>query len=56
MFRLFEGVDPAFAEDVMIIMSSLVFMRQVAAGEISGGEIMPTVERILRRLTYVGPS
>jgi AcrR family transcriptional regulator len=51
---LFDGFDPVFAEDVQIIITSVVYalMGQVAAGEISGDQIMPTIERVLRRLTY----
>jgi hypothetical protein len=49
-----DGIDPVFADDVQIIITSVVYalMGQVAAGEISGDEIMPTIERVLRRLTY----
>jgi AcrR family transcriptional regulator len=55
--ELFHDVDPAFAEDVQIIITNVVYaqMSQVAAGEISGEQIMPTVERVLRRLTYGVP-
>jgi AcrR family transcriptional regulator len=52
-FALLSDVDPALAEDVMIITSSVVYalMGQVAAGQRSGDEIMPIIERVLRRLT-----
>jgi AcrR family transcriptional regulator len=51
---LFDGLDPVFAEDIQIIVTSVVYalMGQVAAGEISGDQIMPTIERVLRRLTH----
>jgi AcrR family transcriptional regulator len=54
MSQLFEDVEPELATDVQIIVSSVVYMLmgQFAAGEIEGDEIMPTVERVLRRLTY----
>ena len=54
MKALTVDVDAALAEDVMIIVSCVVYalMGQVAAGEISGDQIMPTIERVLRRLTY----
>src|SRR5262245_47536859 len=53
---LLADVDPELAEDVMIITSSVVYalMGQVAAGQRSSGEIMPIIERVLRRLTREG--
>jgi len=54
MRAIFEHVDPELAEDIQIITASVVYaqMGQVAAGELTGDQIMPIVERVLRRLTY----
>jgi TetR/AcrR family transcriptional regulator, cholesterol catabolism regulator len=53
MLAVFEGLDPAYAEDVLLIVSNLVYalMGRFAARQLPITEIMPTIERVLRRLT-----
>ncbi len=53
---LLKDVDPDQAEDVMIITSNVCYALIVrfAAGELPVTEIMPTIERTLRRLTGDG--
>ena len=48
-----QGLEPAYAEDVAVIMTNLVYalMGRFAAGQLPITEIMPTIERVLRRLT-----
>ena len=50
---VFEHLDPRFAEDFALIMTNLVYalMGRFAAGQLPITEIMPAVERVLRRLT-----
>jgi AcrR family transcriptional regulator len=50
---LFEGADAAYAEDVLLIIDNLVYalMARYAAGDVPLADIMPTIERVLRRLT-----
>ena len=48
-----QGLEPEYAEDVALIMTNLVYalLGKVAAGQLPITEIMPTIERVLRRLT-----
>src|SRR5262249_20646071 len=50
---LFQDLDPEYAEDVMVILTNVVYamVLRFAAGELPVTEIMPTIERTLRRLT-----
>ena len=49
----FQGLDAAYAEDVLLIVTNLVYalMGRFAAGQLPLTEIRPTIERVLRRLT-----
>jgi TetR/AcrR family transcriptional regulator, cholesterol catabolism regulator len=53
MLAVFQDLDPAYAEDVLLIVTNLVYalMGRVAAGQLPITAIMPTIERVLRRLT-----
>ena len=46
-------MDPEYAEDLALIITNLVYalLGKVAAGQLPITEIMPTIERVLRRLT-----
>lgn len=49
----FDGADPEFAEDVMGILQNVMYglFVRYAAGEIAVTEILPTLERTVRRVT-----
>lgn len=49
----FDGADPEFAEDVMGILKNVVYglFVRYAAGEIAVTDILPTLERTVRRIT-----
>jgi hypothetical protein len=53
MHGLFDAGDPEFADDMLLILTNTVYalMGRVAAGQLPITEIMPTIERVLRRLT-----
>jgi AcrR family transcriptional regulator len=46
-------LEPEYAADLMLIVTNTVYalMGQIAAGQVPITEIMPTIERVLRRLT-----
>ena len=50
---VFDHVDPAFTDDFALIMTNVVYglLGRFAAGQLPITEIMPTIERVLRRLT-----
>jgi hypothetical protein len=50
---LFEGLDPEFVDDLVAVMANLPYALVVrtAVGQLSITEVMPTIERVLRRLT-----
>ena len=52
-----EGLDASYVDDVMLILTNLVYalMGRVAAGQLPLTEIMPTIERVIRRLTVDVP-
>jgi AcrR family transcriptional regulator len=48
-----KDLDPVYTADLMLIVTNMVYslLGQVAAGQLPITEIMPTMERVLRRLT-----
>jgi hypothetical protein len=54
---IIADLEAEYAADLMLIVTNTVYalMGQVAAGQVPITEIMPTIERVLRRLTVYTP-